>query len=905
MTVSARRLTVLAAAMASYAVVFASWLTLRPYGETAVVAMSDLGMAAAAAAGAGLAFLAAAGSAGRVRAAWSFIGSGLASWSFAEMTWAVYELFLGQETPFPSIADAGYLGAVPLVCGGLVFLASPERSLARARTALDAVALVFAASAVVWHQILLPTYSNSEATTLEKVIVGAYPLGDLLLFFGLAIVLANNRRGRAGAVMAVFGAGLGVFLLSDLAFAYLELDGTYSVGSPVDWGWTFGYLLMGYGAALHAEWKPDYAVQRDDSGPSPAWRQAMPLALVALMFGLLIAIGSHTSLLEDVPSLVMAGIVLAAVLARQAVVLYDNVALSKALADAGDALEVKVQERTQELSRLVSILEATTDLVGTADMQGNPLYLNRAGRRMLGIGDDQDLSGRRVADFYPAWVAALIERRALPAALKNGSWEGETAVLARDGNELPVSQVLLAHRGSDGSPQFLSTIARDISERKEFESKLVRLANHDPLTNLFNRRRFEEEVERELARVKRFKSEAAALFIDLDGFKYVNDSLGHRIGDELLTQVAQALRAQLRETDALARLGGDEFGVLLSQSSRGEAETAAARLVAAVRHHQMVVGGQPVSVTASIGIALAPQHGTTAENLLAHADMALYQAKESHDGFRLYSEDLATDTAFSAHLMWEQRIREALDEDRFVLLAQPIRNLRTGAVQHEVLLRMVDRDGRLIPPQEFLPVAERAQLIHAIDRWVVQQTIKVIAAHAARGQTARLEVNLSGKAFEDEGLLPLIRRELESTAITPSSLIFEITETAAIASISRAREFIEGLKSTGCGFAIDDFGVGFSSLYYLKHLPVDYLKIDGSFIWNLPRDPSDQHLVRSMVELAHALGMQTIAEGVGDEETVELLRQFGVDHGQGFYLGEPAPIDVALAALPSDRARAA
>ncbi len=408
-----------------------------------------------------------------------------------------------------------------------------------------------------------------------------------------------------------------------------------------------------------------------------------------------------------------------------------------------------------------------------------------------------------------------------------------------------------------------------------------------------------------MAKVKRFKSQAAVLSIDLDRFKYINDSLGHRAGDELLMQVAHALRGELREIDVLARLGGDEFGVLLTQSTRSDAEAAAARIVAAVRDQKLISDGQTVSVTTSIGIAVAPKHGRTVEDLLAHADMALYQAKENGNGFQLYSKDSVTKAAFGAQLMWERRIRQALDEDGFVLLVQPIHNLRTGAVQYEALLRMVDTDGQLLPPQEFLSVAERTQLIHAIDRWVVRQSIKVIAACEARGQTVHLEVNLSGKAFVDEELLPLIRREIKSTGIAASSLIFEITETAAIANINEARQFIEALKPMGCGFALDDFGVGFSSLYYLKHLPVDYLKIDGSFIRNLPNDVSDQHLVRSLVELAHGLGKQTIAEWVEDERTVELLRQFGVDFGQGYYLGMPAPIDTTLGVLPSDIAKAA
>ncbi len=420
--------------MAASALLFVSWLTIRPFGHTAVVAMSDLGMVAAAAAASGLAFLAAARSTGRVRAAWFFIAAGLASWSFAEMIWSTYELFLGQETPFPSMADVWYLAAVPLTCVGVLLLASPERSLARARTALDAVAMVFAASAVVWHEILLPTYSDSQATALEKIIGGSYPLGDLILFFGLVIALAHNRRGHAGAVIAVFASGLGLFLLSDLAYAHLGLSDAYSAGSPVDFGWTFGYLLMGYSAALHAEWRPDYAVPRDDAQPLEAWRQAIPLGLAALMFAQLIFIGSRASLVDDIPSLILIGIVLTAVLVRQAVVLYDNAGLNRALAAAGEKLEARVQERTQALSQLVSILEATTDLVATLSYRGHspvpqPRRSEDAGYRrgrgahrvdcaepLSSVGRDQPSSNWR----YPAPLRTAPGKGRLRSSLETG-----------------------------------------------------------------------------------------------------------------------------------------------------------------------------------------------------------------------------------------------------------------------------------------------------------------------------------------------------------------------------------------------------------------------------------------------------------------------------------------------------
>jgi diguanylate cyclase (GGDEF)-like protein/PAS domain S-box-containing protein len=509
---------------------------------------------------------------------------------------------------------------------------------------------------------------------------------------------------------------------------------------------------------------------------------------------------------------------------------------------------------------------------------------------MLGFSDDESLEGVRPDMFMPPWAHRTVVRDALPTALRDGSWSGELAFISHEGREIPVSQVYIAHNDEQGNPAYFSAIARDISDQKEFEAKLVHLASHDALTGLYNRRRLEEEVERELAKVRRFGGTAALLFVDLDGFKYVNDTLGHRSGDELLSGVAHLIQAELRETDILARFGGDEFAILLPLTNRAAAETLAEAVNGAVSSFALSAGGHAVRCTASIGIAVAPDHGTTLHELLANADIAMYKAKEARDGFSMFAPKLLSPSTFGAQMIWENQIREALEQEQFVLYAQPIRGLQDGSLQYELLVRMTAEPGLLAYPDQFLPVAERSTLIHRIDRWVVREAIRLIADRAAAGQDMTFEVNLSAKAFSDDHLLPLIRDELASTGADPTRLILEITETAAIADITRAQEFIRELRSLGCKFAIDDFGVGFSSFYYLKHLPVDYLKIDGSFIRNLPNDPADQHLVQSMIQLARGLGKLTVAEFVSDEETATLLRTLGVDFGQGFFLGRPTPV---------------
>lgn len=445
-------------------------------------------------------------------------------------------------------------------------------------------------------------------------------------------------------------------------------------------------------------------------------------------------------------------------------------------------------------------------------------------------------------------------------------------------------------------------IALDISQRHRSEEALRRseerlrdLADHDALTGLPNRRRFQEELEHRLGSSETADMYHALLFLDVDGFKYVNDSLGHQAGDDLLKSLAALLRQELPNApdDFVARLGGDEFAMILPGRSQADACVIAERIVQATRKNITIVRGQPIVATVSIGIAVYPLHGETGESLLAHADLAMYQSKESgRNGFSVYDPERGRRTEGEQKLAWEARIRLALDENRFILHAQPIQTLAGGGVVHyELLLRMVGEDGALILPGAFLDVAEKFGQIREIDRWVVTHAIRLSAGLRELGEMPRLAVNLSGKAFTDPGLLPLILWELERTQVNPAQLVMEITETALITDMAQAGDWIQTLRKVGCKFAIDDFGSGFSSFSHLRRLPLDYLKIDGSYVRNLPYDESNQHLIRSMVEIARGLGMSTIAEFVGDEPTVRLIRECGVDYGQGFYLGKPAPLE--------------
>lgn len=449
-------------------------------------------------------------------------------------------------------------------------------------------------------------------------------------------------------------------------------------------------------------------------------------------------------------------------------------------------------------------------------------------------------------------------------------------------------------RAADGTPQHFLGQIQDVSERVRYEAQLQHMADHDPLTGLFNRRSFERELNQHILQVQRYGPEGAALVLDIDRFKHINDTLGHNVGDELIVKVAQTLRARLRDSDVLARLGGDEFAVLLPRGGAAEAARVAESVLAAVRAQSVLTAaGRRRPITASVGIALfSDTERLSAEDVLVNADLAMYDAKEGgRDRAATYSSQERGTSRMKARITWAERIREALEEDRFTLYAQPIVELSSGVVrQHELLLRMLDEQGEVIPPAAFIPIAERFDLMQEIDRWVVARAIQHMGEQLRAGRDLVFEVNISGSSTGDPELLTIIEHELRESGVDPVNLVLEVTETTAVANIPRAQQFAARLAELGCRFALDDFGAGFGSFYYLKHLPFDLLKIDGEFVRSCTTSPTDQLLVRAAVDIARGLGKKTIAEYVGDDATVELLRELGVDYAQGFHIGRPEPL---------------
>jgi len=483
---------------------------------------------------------------------------------------------------------------------------------------------------------------------------------------------------------------------------------------------------------------------------------------------------------------------------------------------------------------------------------------------------------------------------------KRDAFRMEKRYIRRNGETVRVLLTATMLYDIEGRPSQALSMIEDITERHRLKEQLQYLADHDSLTGLLNRRRFEEELN--LAIAAGHGGGTALLAIDLDNFKFVNDSYGHTVGDRLLASTGEKLRTRLRSGDLVARQGGDEFVVLLRDVDSVNALAMAKELVQLISREVRVHGAEKSArVTASIGVAVASgDDPAPAGTLMMQADVAMYEAKDSgRNGARLFENREHSRLSHGIDLVG--RLRSAIENDELLVYAQPLVRLGGGGRQHfELFVRMREPNGELVPPGAFLPVAERHDLVQEMDAWVIRRAIATLSGFEG-SEPPRLQVNLSGRTITDPGLPDFVRDELTEAGVDPGSLIFEITETSAIGNMTSAQELSSRISELGCGFALDDFGTGFASFYYLKHISFDYVKIDGEFVTNLSSDPVNQLLVRSLVNISRQMGKLIVAEHVEDAATLAMLRDIGVDFAQGFHLGRPRPLaQTDLAAVVSE-----
>ncbi|MGR9085804.1 MAG: putative bifunctional diguanylate cyclase/phosphodiesterase, partial [Gammaproteobacteria bacterium] len=558
-------------------------------------------------------------------------------------------------------------------------------------------------------------------------------------------------------------------------------------------------------------------------------------------------------------------------------------------------LSDQARELQNEKNFIDKILDTTQVIILTIDSTGVISSTNKYTELLIGY-QENELLGKKftdlfmteeISEFIQASKIYLVEKR-------KKTFQFECPIHTVEGSELYISwfmsPLVVDESDSDAIPDTL-VVGLDLTERKRSENQLTWLAEHDPLTSLYNRRKFEKELELAIAVATRYHHSSAILFFDIDQFKYVNDSSGHQIGDELLIKVAEKLLLTTRKSDVVARFGGDEFIILAPNITQKHAEDLVQKLCTDMTTVVVADGNEQHRVSISAGLLMFPEPNCTAQDLLASVDIAMYRAKEQgRGGWRLASHDDINRLEIRKRVTWKTKIENALENNGLVLYYQPIMNIADNTIEHyECLVRMIEANGEIISPNLFIETAEKTGLILQLNQRILELAFIKQAELIKQGFNIKLSINLSGEMLSNRDTFSIITTLLDTYRLNAGSFIFEVTETQAVTSLQSAHDLITKIKGIGGSFALDDFGVGFSSMNYLKKLPVNYLKIDGSFIKNISNSHEDQLFVNAIKSVGQGMGIKTIAEFVENKAILEVLTKMGVDFAQGYYIGKPMP----------------
>ena len=654
-------------------------------------------------------------------------------------------------------------------------------------------------------------------------------------------------------------------------------------------------------------WKGMLGFAEGDVITSPDWhRMVHPEDLARVSAAMRDHIAGKTPMFESVHRLKHTDGEWRWVIGRACARVDDQGRLRRLIGVELDITERKLYEealfREKESAQIT--LQSIGDGVITCDAHGRVEYLNPVAEELTGWRLEDSL-GRTIDEIFRAFHEETCEPLENPLAVAVRRIRSIKSVrpmllIRKDGNELYIESTASPIRDGTGTVTGGVLVFHDVSESRELNRRLSYHASHDVLTGLVNRREFETRLERALKSAKARETSYALCYIDLDQFKIVNDTCGHSAGDALLGQVGALLKSKVRWRDTLARLGGDEFGVLLESCSLEEALRTAETLREAIRNFRYTWEDRTFRLGCSIGVVPITAENEDVASVLSAADSACGAAKESgRNRVHCFEENDIDLMRRRREMQWAARINNALEESRFELFRMTILPLQVeDAGEHfELLLRMRDESGKIVAPDQFIAAAERYGITPSIDRWVIDSAFRWLVSEAdERRRLTMCSINLSGQSLGDDKFLPYVIEQFHRSGIDGSKICFEITETAAIANFSQASRFIQALKELGCKFALDDFGTGLSSFGYLKHFPVDFLKIDGSFVKGVLHDPIDREMVRSINEIGHLTGKQTIAEWAENAEIIEVLRGLGVDYAQGYGVSQPQRVQRAAIA---------